>query len=182
MTALMQRRMILGAMVLACGVHAAAWSAGPAEERIRGTLEKTARPGACAQITDALKETYFLSHSAEAQKACADLFGRKVLVTGVVDVRPGTEDYYFTVAKIVPLDGSPVPVSRPPAAPPAGDATAPLPPAPPDKGPSPPNVPSVPPGSSAQDGAEKGDHEGGAASAKRKAEPEADPPAPNPDE
>ena len=62
-----------------------------AEERIRGILEKTARPDACAQITDALDDTYYVAKSVAAEKLIAAFVGRNtvVVVTGTVAHKPG---------------------------------------------------------------------------------------------
>lgn len=84
-------------LLLACCCLTAVLNA--AEERIRGVLEKTARTDACAQITDALNETYFIAKSDAAVKLCADLMGKRVVVTGVVEQRPGDPAYYLLLKK-----------------------------------------------------------------------------------
>ncbi|MCW8129049.1 MAG: hypothetical protein KIS92_01575 [Planctomycetota bacterium] len=72
------------------------------EERIRGVLEKTARPDACAQIKDALNETYYISKSEPAEKMIAELMGKRVLITGIVEQHPGDPAYYFVLKKAEP--------------------------------------------------------------------------------
>ena len=72
---------------------------GAVEEQIIGVLEKTAKPGACAQIEDALKETYYIVKTDEAAKACEALFGKKVEVSGVVEERTGDPAYYFRLKR-----------------------------------------------------------------------------------
>ncbi len=68
---------------------------GAVEERIIGVLEKTAKSGACAQITDVLKETYYVAKSSQAERLCKPLIGKKVVVAGVVEERNGDPSYYF---------------------------------------------------------------------------------------
>lgn len=74
-----------------------------AEETIRGTLETTAKPGAAAQITDALKEIYYVVKTPEAEKACAGMIGRKVVLVGLVEQRTGDADYFFKLRSVTEL-------------------------------------------------------------------------------
>lgn len=73
------------------------------EETIRGTLETTAKPGATAQITDALKEIYYVVKTPEAEKACAGMIGRKVVLVGIVEQRTGDADYFFKLRSVEAL-------------------------------------------------------------------------------
>lgn len=75
---------------------------GPAhgiDEHIRGVLEKTARTDACAQITDALNEVYFVAKGDAAEKMCASLMGKRVVLTGTVEQHPGDPAYYLVLKK-----------------------------------------------------------------------------------
>ena len=102
------------------------WFAGRSEgveERIRGVLEKTAKPNACAQITDALNDIYYVVKTVDSEKACAPLIGQRVVLAGVVEER-GAERVYFIMLKKVenyrPKQGDrpnekPVSVPLPPA-------------------------------------------------------------------
>lgn len=88
------------------------------EEKIRGVLEKTARPGACAQITDALAEIYYINGTDEAEMAVSNYVGKniKVVITGSVETKEGDTAYFFalkTVERYVPkLPTSPPPSSK----------------------------------------------------------------------
>ena len=77
-------------------------SAFGAEERIRGVLEKTARPDACAQITDVLDETYYVNKSDATERMIAKFLGRNipVVVTGTVENKPGTQGLYFNLKSV----------------------------------------------------------------------------------
>lgn len=70
-----------------------------AEERIRGILENTANPGACAQITDALNDVYYVVKTVESEKACAPLIGQRVVLTGTVEERVDDRLLYLTLKK-----------------------------------------------------------------------------------
>ena len=74
------------------------------EEHLRGVLEKTVKPGACAQITDALRETYFINNTPDAQKITQDMLGKRVMLTGIVEQHAGDPDYFFKLNKAEPLD------------------------------------------------------------------------------
>jgi hypothetical protein len=73
-----------------------------AEEKIRGVLEKTVKPGACAQISDALAEIYYINKTDEAEKLVAPFVGKneKVVVTGTVEQKEGDPAYYFTLKSV----------------------------------------------------------------------------------
>jgi len=83
------------ALLLAC----LAARAECVEERIRGVLEKTAKPNACAQITDALNDIYYVVKTVESEKACAPLIGRRVVLTGTVEERGEARVYYLTLRR-----------------------------------------------------------------------------------
>ena len=110
-----------------------ATSARGGEEKIRGMLEKTVKPGACAQITDALSEIYYINKTDEAEKLVAAFVGKneKVVIAGVVEQKEGDPSYFFTLKSVEPYAAK-----LPPAPPPApavpdvkapGDAKAPAP-------------------------------------------------------
>jgi len=82
-----------------CAVLFTVAHASAVEERIRGVLEKTAKPSALAQITDALKETYYVAKSDNAEKLCKDLMGKRVVIAGTVEQRPGEADFILIVTK-----------------------------------------------------------------------------------
>lgn len=108
------------------GLLLLAHSARATEETIRGTLETTAKAGAAAQITDALKEIYYVVKTPEAEKACAGMIGRKVVLVGVVEQRTGDADYFFklrTVEQLKPKGEQPAKEGEPDA--PGEDAKAP---------------------------------------------------------
>jgi hypothetical protein len=94
-----------------------------AEEKIRGVLEKTVRAGACAQITDALAETYYITKSDEAEKMIAEYVGKnvKVVITGTVESKEGDPAFYFTLKSVEPYTPK-MPTADPKATPPAPDA------------------------------------------------------------
>src|SRR4051812_42891912 len=82
-------------------------------EKIRGVLEKTTKPGAVAQITDALAEIYYVAKSDEAEKAVAKFLGKpeKVVVTGKVESKEGDPAYFINVKSVEPyvVKGPPAP-------------------------------------------------------------------------
>lgn len=86
-------RLALAAFSLVLLGQALAW--GAVEEHIIGVLETTVKPGACAQIKDALKETYYIVKTDESDKACKALIGKRVEVFGVVEERAGDPSYFF---------------------------------------------------------------------------------------
>jgi hypothetical protein len=101
---------------------------GAAEEKIRGVLEKTTKAGACAQITDALNDIYYVSKTDEAEKAIADFVGKniRVVIAGTVEQKEGDPAFFFslkTVQKYEPkMPEAKVDEKKPdaaPAAPPA---------------------------------------------------------------
>ncbi|HYG77174.1 MAG TPA: hypothetical protein VEK08_19375 [Planctomycetota bacterium] len=105
----------LSALALCSRTHAA-------DETIRGVLEKTARPGACAQITDALGDVYFVVKTDESEKAVAPFVGKnqKVVITGTVEMREGDPAFYFNlktaeafVPKVAPADSKKAPAATP---------------------------------------------------------------------
>jgi hypothetical protein len=75
----------------------AGFSVRGVEERIRGVLEKTANPNACAQITDALNDIYFVVRTVESEKACGPLIGQRVVLTGTVEERTEDRLLYLTL-------------------------------------------------------------------------------------
>ena len=94
--------------------------AGAAEETIRGVLEKTVRPGACAQIADALSEIYYIDRTDRAAQLVAPFVGKniKLVITGVVEKHEGDNAYYFalkTVKRLEPAGATaPAPEQAPP--------------------------------------------------------------------
>lgn len=88
-----------------------------AEEKIRGVLEKTVKPGACAQITDALAEVYYINKTDEAEKLVANFVGKneKVVVTGTVEQKENDPAYYLALKAVEPY--APKLPPAPPAAP-----------------------------------------------------------------
>lgn len=110
-----------------------------AEEHIRGVLEKTVKPGACAQITDALSEIYYVLKTEEAEKLVAECLGKniKVVVTGVAVKQEGDPAFFFSLksvekARTVPPPAKPASAKSeilPIDPPPAEEKTAPNPPA-----------------------------------------------------
>src|SRR5690349_87069 len=91
-------------IILSMAVLLAAFSTQAAEEKIRGILEKTARPNACAQITDALNDVYYITKSDEAEKAVANFVGKnvKVVITGTVEAKEGDPANYFNLKSVEP--------------------------------------------------------------------------------
>ena len=145
------RRILVFVVVL--GVMA---SVRGGEERIRGLLEKTMKPGACAQITDALAEIYYINKTDEAEKLVASFIGKneKVVITGTVEQREGDPTYYFVLKSVEAyapkLPPAPAQAQAPaptPAPAPAQDtkAVAPPPPAPDPKAVAPAPAPALAP-------------------------------------
>ena len=99
------------------------------EEKIRGVLEKTTKPGACAQITDALSEIYYVTKSDEAEKMIATFVGKneKVVITGTVEQKEGDPAYYFTLKSVEAYATKLPPVPAAPGAPSPSPAPAPAP-------------------------------------------------------
>ena len=109
------------------------------EEHIRGVLEKTVREGACAQITDALNEIYYVLKTPDSEKLCGQYLGQRVLLTGSVEPRGAEGAYFLNVKKAEPWQpkqpgaktddassGTSVPLPPPPPPPvPAPKADAP---------------------------------------------------------
>lgn len=100
---------------LACFLPSARAAAG--EERLRGVLEPTAHPDACAQLTDALRDTYYIPRTPEAERLCKQALGRRVLLVGTVEERPGDAALYFWLKELRVLE--PPPAAPPRTAPPA---------------------------------------------------------------
>jgi hypothetical protein len=105
----MRTVMILGLLLLG------GFSVNAAEEKIRGVLEKTAKAGACAQITDALSDVYYVTKTDQAEKAVADYVGKnvKVVVTGTAENREGDPANYLVLKAVEPYTPK-----MPPAPPP----------------------------------------------------------------
>jgi hypothetical protein len=91
----MLRAGLLACLLLSAGVFNA--GAFAAEERVIGVLEKTVKAGACAQITDALNEIYYIVKSDESDKMVADYAGKniKVAITGSVESHEGDTAFFF---------------------------------------------------------------------------------------
>ncbi len=72
------------------------------EEKVRGLLEKTVKPDACAQITDALNEMYYVVKTDAAEKMVANYVGKnqKVVVTGAIETRPNETVPFVTVTAV----------------------------------------------------------------------------------
>lgn len=70
-----------------------------AEETIRGVLEKTVKPGACAQIKDALSEWYYVIKTDESEKLIAPFVGKnkRVVIVGHMEQREGDPAFYFSL-------------------------------------------------------------------------------------
>ena len=117
-------------------LFAAMFGARSAEEKIRGILEKTSKGGACAQITDALSEIYYINKTDDAEKAIEKFVGKneRVLISGTVESKEGDPSYFFALKSVEPytpkLPPAPPAVAAP-AAPAPVEPVAPLqPPAP----------------------------------------------------
>ena len=150
------RKLVMAALfVVLAGVNGGAFGA---EEKIRGTLEKTVKSGACAQITDALAELYYVNKTDEAEKLVAPFVGKneKVVITGTVEQKEGDPAYYFTLKSVEAyapkLPPAPAPAPTAPANP-ATPAPSPAPadvkkdekPAPPPPAPAPGPAPAPAP-------------------------------------
>ena len=135
------RNLMIAALVL--GVSASLFAG---EEKIRGVLEKTTKPGACAQITDALSEIYYVTKSDEAEKMIATFVGKneKVVITGTVEQKEGDPAYYFTLKSVEAYATKLPPVPAAPGTPVVAPAPAPA-PAPVDPGVAVPPVAPAPP-------------------------------------
>ncbi|MCY3022883.1 MAG: hypothetical protein NTW87_28215 [Planctomycetota bacterium] len=103
-------------LVLLCVVSA---SVCAGEEKIRGLLEKTAKPEACAQITDALADVYYIKKTDEAEKAVAKYLGKneKVVITGTVEAKEGDAAPFFNLKLVEPYVPKMPPAPPPPPAP-----------------------------------------------------------------
>ena len=89
-----------------------------AEEKVRGLLEKTAKPDACAQIVDALNEQYYLEKADATEKMIASFIGKnqKVVVTGTIAAKPN-ESIPFISVKSVEAYTPKMPPAPPPVVP-----------------------------------------------------------------
>ena len=90
------------ACLLLCVLFSVALSVRAAEERIWGVLEKTAQPGACAQMTDTLGDTYYVERTEDAEKAVAPYVGKnvRVVITGTVEKKEGDPARYFALKAV----------------------------------------------------------------------------------
>jgi len=90
-----------------------------AEEKIRGLLEKTAKPDACAQITDALNEMYYVAKTDATEKMVANFVGKnqKVVVTGTIETKPNESVPFINVKGVEAYAPKMPPAPPPPAAP-----------------------------------------------------------------
>src|SRR5437016_4733530 len=111
----MRFAMILSILVLSLTARAA-------EEKIRGVLEKTAKPGACAQITDALSDVYYITKTDESEKAVASFVGKtqKVVITGTVEAKEGDASLFFNLKTAEAYTPKMPPAPPPPAVPVVG--------------------------------------------------------------
>jgi len=93
----MQRAVLIAFLL----VGVSAWAG---EEKIRGVLEKTVKPGACAQITDALSDIYYIVKSDEAEKAIEKYVGKneKVVISGTVETKEGDPAFFFNLKSVEP--------------------------------------------------------------------------------
>ncbi|MFH0938113.1 MAG: hypothetical protein V1899_02360 [Planctomycetota bacterium] len=73
-----------------------------AEEKIRGILEKTVKPSACAQITDALSEIYYIVKTDASEKLITDYVGKniKIVIIGAVETKEGDPAYFFNLKSL----------------------------------------------------------------------------------
>lgn len=76
----------------------------PPVETLWGVLERTAKESACARITDSLDETYYVLRTQQAVRACRTMFGKKVVLKGVVVERSGDPAYFFQLESIRPWE------------------------------------------------------------------------------
>lgn len=100
-------------------------AARSAEEKIRGILEKTTKAGACAQITDALSDVYYITKTDESEKAVANFVGKnqKVVITGTVEAKEGDLSLFFNLKGAEAYTPKMPPAPPAPAAPPADNKT-----------------------------------------------------------
>lgn len=86
------------------------------EEKIRGVLEKTAKGDACAQLTDALNEIYYVSKSDAAEKMIAEYVGKnvKVQLTGTIENKPNEPYGYINLKEVAPFVAKLPPAPPPP--------------------------------------------------------------------
>jgi hypothetical protein len=85
------------------------------------------KAGACAQITDALAEIYYINKTDEAEKAIANFVGKneRVVISGTVETKEGDTAYFFNLKSAEPYTPKLPPAPAPAAAPAAPDAGAP---------------------------------------------------------
>jgi len=95
------------------------------EEKIRGMLEKTAKPDSSAQITDALNDIYYLEKNDATEKLVAGFIGKnqKVVVTGTVESKPNDTHFFINVKAVEAFTPKlpPAPPPPPPPPPPAAE-------------------------------------------------------------
>jgi hypothetical protein len=86
------------------------------EEKIRGVLEKTTKPGACAQIADALADVYYVAKTEEAEKAVAKYVGKneRVVVSGTVEQKEGDPAFFLNLKAVEPYAAKLPPAPPPP--------------------------------------------------------------------
>jgi len=102
----------LHAMLLGLALTAVAQGA---EETLRGVLEQTTRHGACAQLTDALGETYYIVKTDETEKMIAPYVGknRPVKVVGTAENRDGEIHIYFNAKRVEAVAKKEEPAKQP---------------------------------------------------------------------
>ncbi|HEY3323453.1 MAG TPA: hypothetical protein VGP72_23570 [Planctomycetota bacterium] len=107
-------------IVLLAGILSLSLSLFGAEEKIRGVLEKTTKGGACAQITDALADVYYITKTDEAEKAIASYVGKneKVVITGTVENKEGDTASFFNLKTVEAYNPKMPPAPPPPPPPP----------------------------------------------------------------
>jgi len=90
------------------------------EEKIRGVLEKTAKPEACAQISDALNELYYVAKSDAAEKMIAGYVGKnqRVVLSGTIESKPNESVPYINLKTVEPYAPKLPPAPPPPPPPP----------------------------------------------------------------
>lgn len=88
--------------VVLLGLVLASGSSFALEETIRGVLEKSVKPGANAQIKDALGEYYYIIKTDESEKLIAAFAGKnkKVVIVGTAEQREGDPAFYFNLRTI----------------------------------------------------------------------------------
>ncbi len=76
-----------------------------ADEHIWGVLEKTVKPGACAQIQDTLGDTYYILRSDEAERVIAPYLGKsiRVQIVGNSEIKDGDTARYFVLKSVTPI-------------------------------------------------------------------------------